>query len=209
MGWYTIFSLHYNSKVDFTRRFSCHYDSEVDFLPENITIFTIDMGCQQTILQLNESSFKSQLFTKVNAGSQHNLLSSDMSSMEAHSSNIPFLDIPGTSASLKVAKTYIQDPFSDRSNNPSFVPVTHYAPSINPSIVPRLIPSYVTVLETSQYNKFSDSIGIFINDIQRDPIIVSTVGPRVVPDTKPSDWSLRFYINGIRLNVTNTNILDS
>ena len=87
-----------------------------------------------------------------------NLLSSDMSSMEAHSSNIPFLDIPGTSASLKVTKTYIQDPFSDRSNNPSFVPVTSSAPSVDPIIVPRMILSYVTVLETNQDNKFSNSI---------------------------------------------------
>ena len=46
-------------------------------------------------------------------------------------------------------------------------------------------------------------------DIQRDPIIFSTVGPRVVPDTEPSNWSLRICINGIRMNVVNTNILDS
>ena len=121
-----------------------------------------------------------------------------------------FLDVPGTSSSLKVAKANIQDPFSDRSINPSFVPVTSSAPSVDPIIVPRLIPSYVTVLETSQDTKFFNSIGNFTDgkffpvlnkpktilnlnsnvnqraDIQRDPIIVSTVGPRVVPDTEPS-----------------------
>ena len=146
-----------------TRRFSYHYANEVDFLPEIITIFIIAMGCQQTILQLNESSFQSQSFIKVNAGSRHILLSSDMSSMEAHTSNMSFLDVPGTSSSLKVTKTNNQDtfPVRSRSINPSFVPVTSSAPSVDPIIVPRMIPSYVTILETNQDNKFSNSIGNF------------------------------------------------
>ena len=206
-----------------TRRFSSHYDSKVDFLQEIITIFIIDMGCQQTILQLNESSFQSQSFIKVNAGSRHNLLSSDMSSMEAHTSNMPFLDVPATSSSLKVTKANIQDPFSNG---------TISDPSIDPIIVTRMIPSYVTVLEIRQDTQFSNSIGNFTNgkfflvlnkpktilnlnsnvnqhaDIQRDPIILSTVGPRVVPDTEPINWLLRICINDISLNDANANILD-
>ena len=81
--------------------------------------------------------------------------------MESHTSNMSFLDNPGTSSSLKVAKANVQDPFSDRSINPSFVPVTSSAPSFDQIIVPRLIPSYVTVLETSQDIKFSNYIGNF------------------------------------------------
>ena len=159
------FSYHYDSEVDGTRLFPCHYDdtqlfpchydSEVDFLPEIITIFIIDMGCQQTILQLNESSFQSQSFIKINTGSRHNLFSSDMSSIEAHTSNMSFLYVPGTSSSLKAAEKNIQDPFSYRSTNPNFVPVTSSASSVDPIIVPRMIPRYVTVLETSQDTKFS------------------------------------------------------
>ena len=39
-------------------------------------------------------------------------------------------------------------------------------------------------------------------------MIVSTVGPRVVPDNEPIDWSLRICINDISLNVANANIRD-
>ena len=98
--------------------------------------------------------------------------------------------------------------------------------------MPRLIPSYVTVLETSQDTKFFNSISNFTDgeffpvlnktktilninsnvnqraDIQQDPIIVSTIGPRVVPDAEPSNWSLRICFNDIGLNVANANILD-
>ena len=79
--------------------------------------------------------------------------------METHTSNMSFLDVPGTFSSLKIAIGNIQDPFSDRSINPSFVPVTSSAPSVDPIIVPRLILSYVTVLEISQDTKLSNSIG--------------------------------------------------
>ena len=168
------------------------------------------MGCQQTILSWNESSFESQAFFKVDIGYRHTLLSSNTSYMEAQSPNKSFLVVPGTSSSLNVAKAIIQNPFSDTSINTSFVPVTSSAPSVDPNIVPRLVPSYVTDLEISKDTKFSNSIGNFTDgkffpvsnkpktilnlnssvnpraDIQRDPIIVSTVGPRVVPDTEPS-----------------------
>ena len=59
--------------------------------------------------------------------------------MEAHTSNMPFLDVPATSSSLKVTKANIQDQFSNG---------TISDPSIDPIIVTRMIPSYVTVLET-------------------------------------------------------------
>ena len=77
-----------------------------------------------------------------------------MSSMESHTSNMSFLDVPGTSSSLKVTKTNIQDLYTVRSINPSFVPVTSSAQSVDPIFVPRMIPSYVTILETNQDNNF-------------------------------------------------------
>ena len=67
---------------------------------------------------------------------------------------------------------------------PSFVQISS-DPSVDPSVVPRLIPNYVTDLEPSQDTTFPNNDGIYTNniffpDIQRDPI-VSSVGPRVVP----------------------------
>ena len=120
------------------------------------------MGYQQTTLPLNEPSFKSQSYIDVNAGSRHNLLSSNTSSMEAHIPNMSFLVGPGTSSSLNVAKMNILDPFSDpridsssiTSVHPSFDPATSYTLCADPSIIPRsisrLIPSCGTYLEPSQ-----------------------------------------------------------
>ena len=80
---------------------------------------------------------------------------------------------------------------------------TSYDLFVDPSVITRLIPNYVTDLKLSQDTTFPNNDGIYTNDklfpnIQRDPIVssvgsrvvpqitVSNVGPKVVPDTEPS-----------------------
>ena len=138
-------------------------------------------------------------------------MSSVTLSMEAHTPNMSFLVVPGTPSSLNIAKLNILDPFynpcidpnSITSVNTSFVPATSYTLCVDPSTIPRLIPSCVTYLEPSQDTKFPNGIGIYVNsnlfpvenklhtilnvnssvdpcaDIQNNPIIVLNVGPKL------------------------------
>ena len=114
-----------------------------------------------------------------------------------------FLDVPGTFSSLKVAKANIQDPFSDRSINPSFVPATSSDPFFNSSVISRLIPTFVSrfVPDTEPSNiPYSTQVPVQVNTVTVLPSI-SNVESNFVSSVLPGSYS--------SIDTTNNPSLDS
>merc|ERR1719464_322564 len=106
----------------------------------------------------------------ISINSNHSSISINSNHSSMSTSNSRFIHknsyglFPCLHTRRRISFSSIVDPFPNARLSPSFVQATSSNPSFDPSVVPILIPNYVTDIEPNQDTTFPNNDGIYTND---------------------------------------------